>query len=730
MKFLSDRTCLNARRVSRKVAAIYATAAGLWILFSDRILLWYFEDPAQLTDVQTAKGWFFVLATAAMLGLLVRHYTRELNHEKELLNYVISNIPLYVFWKDKEGKYLGCNQKFASVAGVGSKENICDKTDYDLAWPEAEAKIASQADRQVMEKKELHLDVEEIHQQASGKEAVFLTSRVPLEDESGNVMGMLGICADITERKVAEEALRQSELFYRQTLESIPAMVFTTRPDGYCDYQSQQWVEFTGVPMSDHLGDGWNKLLHPEDRQRAFAAWRNAVEEREPYDLEYRVRRHDGEYEWFKVCGRPIRNEAGEIVRWFGTALNIDQMVRTQEELRQAKETAEAATRVKGQFLANMSHELRTPMAGVLGMLDLALLGELSAEQRGYLETVKKSANSLLRILNDILDFSRIEAGRLSFIREPFLLHELVRVAVDQFDHEARRKGLDLVLEIAPGTPEMMKGDEGRVRQILLNLIGNAVKFTEWGRVTVRVAAGDSAAAGRREVIFTVTDTGIGIPGENRQAIFLPFSQADASFTRRFGGTGLGLAISKEVAERMGGTISFTSEPGVGSTFVVTLPLREAEAVPAATPSGTAGPVSPVSAPAAAGAAKPRLLVAEDDPIIREILGRILRQSGLDFDCVTNGEEAVKMWTIGGYDLILMDVQMPRIDGFVATSAIRVQEETRGGHVPIVALTAHAFPTDQQKCLDAGMDAYVAKPIDFQKLIAVIRDLLGRKVEM
>jgi PAS domain S-box-containing protein len=578
-----------------------------------------------------------------------------------------------------------------------------------------------------MEKKEPHLDVEEIHHQANGKDAVFLTSRVPLVDESGNVMGMLGIRADITERKLAEEALRQSESFCRQTLESIPGMVFTTRPDGYCDYQNQQWVDFTGVPMSDHLGDGWNKLLHPDDRPRAFAAWRNAVEELEPYDLEYRVRRHDGEYEWFRVIGRPIRNEAGEIVRWFGTALNIDQMVRTQEELHQAKETAEAATRVKGQFLANMSHELRTPMAGVLGMLDLALLGELSTEQRGYLETVKKSAHALLRILNDILDFSRIEAGTLSFVREPFLLHELVRGAVDQFDHEARRKGLDLVLEIAQSTPELMEGDEGRVRQILLNLIGNAVKFTEWGRVTVRVEAGDSAADGRRQVTFTVADTGIGIPEDMRQSLFRPFSQADASHSRRFGGTGLGLAISKEVVERMEGAISFTSEPEVGSTFVVTLPLREAEAAASlAKLSAAAGLVQPT---VAAGVARPRLLVAEDDQVIREVLGLMLRQSGFDFDCAANGEEAVRMWALWEYDLILMDVQMPLIDGFVATSAIRVREASRGGHIPIVALTAHAYPTDQQKCLDAGMDAYVAKPIDFQKLLAVIRDLLGRKVK-
>jgi CheY-like chemotaxis protein len=273
-----------------------------------------------------------------------------------------------------------------------------------------------------------------------------------------------------------------------------------------------------------------------------------------------------------------------------------------------------------------------------------------------------------------------------------------------------------------------MEGDEGRVRQILVNLVGNAVKFTDQGEVTIRVEPGEAAGGGLREITFIVSDTGIGISEDNWSTIFQPFSQGDVSHTRRFGGTGLGLAISKEVAERMGGTISFSSEPGVGSTFRVTLPLRET-AVAASAASSSAPAVDLVPGPLAAGSARPRLLVAEDDASIRELLGAMLRHGGLDFDCAVNGEEAVNMWGRERYDLILMDAQMPFVDGFKATRLIREQEKEKGGHVPIVALTAHAYQADQQKCLDAGMDAYVAKPIDFQKLFAVIKDLLGNNVK-
>ncbi len=712
----------SGKRVAFKVAAIYAIAAGLWILFSDRILLWYFPDPAQLTQVQTAKGWFFVFATAAMLAWLVRHYVLELNRDRDLLDDIVANLPLEVFWKDREGRYLGCNQRFASAVGVDRREEVWGKTDSDLEWLQQEADEARRIERQIMETGKPLLEFEEVRSRPGVKNAVLLTSKVPLADESGQVIGLLGISSDTTERKRAEEDLRESESFYRQTLESIPGMVFTTRPDGYCDYQNQQWVDFTGVPMSEHLGDGWNNLLHPEDRPRAFAAWRDAVEERAPYDLEYRVRRHDGEYEWFKVHGRPIRDEKGEIVRWFGTALNIDQLVRTQEELRQAKVAAESATLAKGQFLANMSHELRTPMTGILGMLDLALDEDLAPAPRDCLLKVKTSAHALLRILNDLLDFSRIEVGKISILEEPFLLHESIRGTLDIFDLEARRKGLELELDIARDAPNLVEGDEGRIRQILVNLVGNAVKFTERGRVALAVAAGEVTPDGRRMVVFTVTDTGIGIPAELQRVLFQPFFQADASHTRRFGGTGLGLTISKEIAEWMGGAITFASEEGQGSRFVVKLPLRDvladkASALPLAAPE----PVRPAEVRTGS---RPRLLVAEDSLIIRHLLERVLQQNGFDVEFSGNGREAVGMWGRGNFDLILLDVQMPVMDGFEAAREIRAQEVKRGGHIPIVALTAHAYPADRQRCLDAGMDAFAAKPIDLPKLLTVIRGII------
>jgi CheY-like chemotaxis protein len=286
---------------------------------------------------------------------------------------------------------------------------------------------------------------------------------------------------------------------------------------------------------------------------------------------------------------------------------------------------------------------------------------------------------------------------------------------VELFELEARRKGLELHLDISPDTPRMLVGDEGRIRQILMNLVANALKFTNEGEVALRVTAGAANGDGFREITLTVTDTGIGIPPEKRQILFQPFSQGDASFSRRFGGTGLGLAICREMVERMGGTITLVSEPDQGSTFTVTLPLRETAALPAAMPAPPA--------PANDRQDKPRLLVAEDSPIIQKLLAHMLRHNGFDFDTATNGEEALALWARGSYDLILMDVQMPAMNGFETTRAIRSLEEEHGGHVPIIALTAHAYPADREKCLGAGMDAYVAKPINFSQLFTTIEGL-------
>ncbi len=393
------------------------------------------------------------------------------------------------------------------------------------------------------------------------------------------------------------------------------------------------------------------------------------------------------------------------------------------EALRRAVEAAEATDRVKSQFLANMSHELRTPMTGILGMLQFALDEDLPPGPQGRLETVLSSARSLLRILNDILDMAKIEAGQFSIEEKPFSLRRCITEVVDLMTPEVRRKRLDFALSAAEEMPDAFVGDQTRLRQVLLNLVGNAVKFTEEGRVAVHVTAGERTATGKREITFAVTDTGVGIPADKLQLLFRTFSQVDDSHSRSFGGIGLGLAISRKLVERMGGTIVAKSVEGEGSSFAFTIALAEARPESAAPP-----PPEPrstaVTAPAVEGGKTPRLLVAEDDRATREVIGLMLKRSNYDLDFAEDGAKAVELWEEGDYDLVLMDVQMPRLDGFEATRAIREKERERGSHTPIIAMTAHAFKEDEERCIAVGMDAYVSKPIDFKNCLRVIGEIL------
>ena len=395
------------------------------------------------------------------------------------------------------------------------------------------------------------------------------------------------------------------------------------------------------------------------------------------------------------------------------------------EMLRVEKRAAETTARVKSQFLANMSHELRTPMTGVLGMLQLALEEDIAPVPRGYLETSLTSARSLLRILNDILDMAKIEAGKLTIEEKPFSLLRCITEAADIMTPEVRRKGLDFSISVAEEIPDMVVGDQMRLRQVLINLIGNAVKFTDGGKVVVRLTAERPTPDGQWEFTIFVTDTGIGISDDKKGLLFRTFSQVDDSHSRSFGGTGLGLAISRKIMELMGGTISFESKAGVGSTFSFTIPLEEASLK-----SGTLLAVKPQSTRTTTPTPEEKsrsLLLAEDDATIREVLGRLLKRSKYSVDFAEDGLEAVEMWEAGGYDLVLMDVQMPRLNGFEATRAIREKELECGCHTPIVAMTAHATIEDEQMCLDADMDAYISKPIDFKKTLQVIEEIFQKK---
>lgn len=397
------------------------------------------------------------------------------------------------------------------------------------------------------------------------------------------------------------------------------------------------------------------------------------------------------------------------------------------ESLRHQKEDAEATALARSQFLIHMSHELRTPMTGILGMLQLTLEEDLPPMQREYLQSTLSSARSLLRIINDVLDMAKLEVGTLTIEAHPFSPRSCINEAIDFVTPEVRRKGLDLEISLSNDAPDMVVGDQMRVQQVLTNLIGNAVKFTEKGRVAVEVTAGKPDTEGNWTFTFVVSDTGMGIPDDKKGRLFQAFSQVDPSLNRKYGGTGLGLAISRDIVELMGGTISADSVEGMGSTFTFTIPLAEARLESAANPA-----VEPYSSEVTAAIhdGKSRLiLLTEDDPNIRQVLSIMLKRSNYIVDVAEDGIQAVTKWENGQYDLVLMDVQMPQLDGFAATCAIREKEKERGGHTPVIAMTAHASREDEEKCLAAGMDGYISKPIDFKKSLQVIGAIIGRSTD-
>lgn len=535
------------------------------------------------------------------------------------------------------------------------------------------------------------------------------------------------VARDISERKRAEEELRQSE--ERLRFASSAAAVGTWNWDLKKDtlVWSARCKELFGFPPDFTVTyEAFLGALFEEDRAAVDRAVWKALHEHSEYLVEIRVKLPDGGSRWVLSKGRGFYDEKGKPLGMHGIAMDITDRKNYEEELVEARAAAEGANRAKSQFLANISHELRTPINGILGVLQMILggyAGSIDGYQKDLLRKSDRSARALLRIIDDILDLSRIEAGKLSLKEEDFSLREAVSDAVELFAMEAPKKGLYLRFSIHENVPEHLTGDAVRLRQVLVNLVGNALKFTSEGGVEVVVSLSSRAADGTTHVKFSVTDTGIGIPADKREILFHPFTQLDPSDTRQFGGTGLGLAISSRLVEMMGGTISFESTEGAGSSFFFTIPLRVTTqpAIPPPAPSATPSPER---------GRRLRILVAEDDPLASDLLIDILEYHGLEANLAQTGRQAVEMWEKGKYDLIIMDVQMPQMDGITATHLIREKEKSRGSHVPIMAMTAHAFPEDEKRCRAAGMDSYQTKPLDMEKGLHMIHSLLrGEKPE-
>jgi PAS domain S-box-containing protein len=539
----------------------------------------------------------------------------------------------------------------------------------------------------------------------------------PLYNSSGDVIGAIESIRDITERKLAEEALRKSREKYHNIFENSILGLYQSIPEGRYLSVNPAFARLFGYNSPEEMIScvtdiGQQLYFNPKDRQRAI---KQLIERGFLEGFELEVQRRDGTKFWVSMNTRIVQDENG--LHYDGTVEDITKRKRAEDVLRASKEVAEAATRSKSDFLANMSHEIRTPMNAVIGMTCLLLDEELTIRQKEYVETIRSSGEALLDIINDILDISKIEGGMMDLELQPFSLQRCIEESISLGAENAAKKGLKMEYGIEHDIPSIFLGDYARLRQILVNLIGNAVKFTEKGCISIMVS-GKKIDGGSYEIHFAVKDTGIGIPEDKADRLFQLFSQVDASTARRYGGTGLGLAISKKLVEMMNGKFWVESRTGMGSTFHFKIEVHPTLIAPI----DTGKSASCIKAVYHGDHDQPlHILLAEDNLINQRVALHMLAKMGLKADIACNGHEVLQALELQSYDVVLMDVQMPGMDGLETTKAIR----KRWPDGPrIIAMTAAAFKSDREMCLEAGMDDYIRKPVRIEELAKALKVIL------
>jgi two-component system CheB/CheR fusion protein len=567
----------------------------------------------------------------------------------------------------------------------------------------------------------------------SGPDQWVLQRILPYKGEDSTVDGVVLTFTDISavkqaqaavaemnvqlERKVEERtcALTASEARIRAFIENSGQGFWQLGPDRLTLDVNPSLCAMLGYTRDELLGRSPLEFVDAENRA-IFLYQMGRIDATIHRNYEICLLHKDGHPVPVMFSATTHRTVEGTVDSAFAFITDLSEQKRVEQEMRAAREAAESANRAKTQFLANISHEVRTPLNGIMGMSHLLHMTPLSDEQNDYLHHLDDSAQSLLSVINDLLDLTRIESGGFGMEQADFDPGELANDVLRIHQPVAQRKGVALQLKLAPDLPATMRGVPSRLKQVLHNLVGNAVKFTDQGQVTLQIEA-LSRPGQPLHARFRVTDTGIGMEPDTLNRIFAPFTQADESISRRYGGTGLGLAICQRLTDLMGGTIEAESTPGVGSCFTVTLPMKVPKGAILPQPVKDVEPVNRPEQPL-------RVLLAEDQPVGRLYATRLLERLGHRVTAVEDGKQAIEAWEQDCFDLILMDVQMPGIDGIAATAAIRIREQVTGGHTPIIALTAHALAGDRNKLLEQGFDGYVPKPIDVEGLLAEVNRLM------
>lgn len=633
-------------------------------------------------------------------------------NEKLLIDGLLEVIPDNIYFKDREGKYLRINQAKARRSGLSSTEDAIGKTDYDF-FPKEHADKARAEEERILQTGEGLIDVEEQLVWPDGNVTWVSATKMPLRSPDGSIVGTMGISRDMTQHHAIAAQLEQERDRLRTLVDHLPDFVFIKDFDGRFVVVNQTFVEMYGCQSEEELLGKNDFDFSPPELAQAYREddlqvmmTRTPLINREEENL-----LADGSRKWLLTTKVPLTNSDNEVVGLVGIARDITKRKKAEQELKAAKEAAEVANRAKSEFLANMSHEIRTPMNAIIGMSELVLDTELSPQQRDYLETVLGSAESLLGIINDILDFSKIESGLLVLESYAIDLREWLGDSIKPLALRAHSKKLELAFHVAPEVPPFVRGDGLRLRQVIVNLLGNAIKFTERGEVVLDVSVEESAD---NEMLlhFAVSDTGVGMSTDAQERVFRAFEQADMSTTRKFGGTGLGLAISSKLVELMGGEIWVESELGRGSTFHFTARFKPS----------TKDDV-PKSLRNTASLENLKVLIVDDNETNRKILMEMCSNWRMRPTAVESAAQAVEMLSTAfaegsPFELVITDASMPDVDGF--TLAQQICDDTRLGSTIVMMLTSLDRTDDIHRCEELGIRSYLTKPIKQSDLFDAI----------